>query len=80
MRDHNLRDALRRLSGMALAALLVFVLAASAFAADGYYLTWDEYKSAHGIENWNYHDQAAAIAEVSNHAVELYEAGEADEA
>lgn len=80
MRDHDLRDMLRRLSGVALAALLVFVLAAPAFAADGYYLTWDKYKAAHGIENWNYHDQAAAIAEVSNHAVELYAAGETDEA
>lgn len=80
MRDHDLRDALRRLSGMTLAALLVLTLAMPAFAADGYYLTWDEYKTAHGIENWNYHDQAAAIAEVSNHAVELYEAGETDEA
>ena len=73
-------NMMRRLSGLALVLLMMLALAAPAFAAEGYYLTWDEYKEAHGIDNWNYHDQAAAIAEVSNHAVELYEAGEKDEA
>ena len=80
MRDHNAHNVVRRLPGVALAALLVLTLAMPAFAADGYFLTWDEYKEAYGIENWNYHDQAVAIAGVANHAVELYEAGETDEA
>ena len=65
-----------------LAFLLVFSMAGfSALADDGtYYLTWDEYKEANGIETWNYNDQAAVIAAVANHAVELYAAGETDEA
>ena len=51
-----------------------------ALAADEYYLTWDEYKEANGIESWDYNLQAKVIAEVANHAVELYAAGENDEA
>ena len=45
-----------------------------------YYLSWDESKEAYGIEQWNYNDLAAVIAGVANHAVELYAAGEKDEA
>ena len=46
----------------------------------GYFLTWDEYKEAYGISNWNYNDMAKAIGGVAYHALELYEAGETDEA
>ena len=73
-------DALRRLGCLTLALLLAMTLAVPAFAAEGYYLTWDEYKEANNVESWNYNDQAAVIAEVANHAVELYAAGEKDEA
>ena len=44
------------------------------------FLTWDEYVEANGISDWNYNDQAEVIAEVAAHAVELYEAGEKEEA
>ena len=69
----------------ALCALLaaVFVLAAASqavFADDTYYLTWEEYMTANGVTDWNYNDLAATIAGVANHAVELYEAGDLDEA
>ena len=46
----------------------------------GYFLTWDEYKDAYGIANWNYNDMARAIGGVAYHALDLYEAGEMDEA
>ena len=46
----------------------------------GYFLTWDEYVEAYGVEAWNYNDQAAVISGVAYHAVELYAAGEKDEA
>ena len=45
-----------------------------------YYLSWDEYKEASGVTEWNYNDQAAVISGLADHAVELYEAGEKDEA
>ena len=45
-----------------------------------YYLSWDEYKEAAGVTNWNYNDQAAVISGLADHAVELYEAGENEEA
>ena len=73
-------DTRRRLFSLTLSLLLAVLLAIPAFAAEGYYLTWDEYQAAKGIDNWNYNDQAAVIAEVANHAVELYAAGEKDEA
>ena len=64
-----------------LAVLVVLSMACPfALAADEYYLTWDEYKEANGIESWDYNLQAQVIAEVANHAVELYAAGETDEA
>ena len=64
-----------------LAVLVVLSVAAPIALADGsYYLTWDEYKEANNVSVWDYNDQAAAIAEVANHAVELYAAGETDEA
>ena len=59
---------------------LLLALPIPAFAAEDYYLTWDEYQAAKGVANWNYNDQAAVIAEVANHAVELYAAGEKEEA
>ena len=66
----------------ALLAVLVVLSTACplALAADGYYLTWDEYKEANGVTAWDYNLQAQVIAEVANHAVELYAAGETDEA
>ena len=73
----------KRLAALLLAALLVMSLAgpaALAAGAEGYYLTWDEYKEANQITSWNYNDQAAVIAAVANHAVELYAAGNLDEA
>lgn len=45
-----------------------------------YYLTWEEYVEAHGIEAWNWNDAAAAIEGVAMHAAELYEAGDKDTA
>ncbi len=64
-----------------LAVLVVLSMACPfALAADEYYLTWDEYKEANGVESWDYNLQAQVIAEVANHAVELYAAGENDEA
>ena len=59
---------------------LSLLLSIPAFAAEGYYLTWDEYQAAKGVDNWNYNDQAAVIAGVANHAVELYNNGEKEEA
>ena len=56
-----------------------FPVAGQAVAED-YYLTWDEYKAAKGVESWNYNDQATVIAGVANHAVELYAAGQNEEA
>ena len=47
---------------------------------DTYYLSWDEYKDAYGVDKWNYNDMAAVIAGVANHAVGLYAAGEKEEA
>ncbi len=45
-----------------------------------YYLTWDEYKEAYGVNSWNYNDMAEAIDGVAAHAIELYDAGNMDEA
>ena len=45
-----------------------------------FYLSWDEYKEAAGVTDWNYNDQAAVISGLADHAVELYEAGENEEA
>ncbi|MEE1039431.1 MAG: hypothetical protein U0L10_01740, partial [Lachnospiraceae bacterium] len=75
----------RRLACMVLAATIALTLAtqlsiASAMAEDTYYLTWEEYMQANGVTDWNYNDLAAVIAGVANHAVDLYEAGEKDEA
>ena len=66
-----------------LAVVFAMLLPASAvpvYADEAYYLTWDEYKSANGIDSWNYNDMAKAIAGVADHAYELYEAGENEEA
>ena len=55
--------------------------AAAGFSYDeGYLLTWDEFKEVYGISGWNYNDQAVVISDLANHAVELYAAGETDEA
>ena len=32
----------------------------------GYFLTWDDYKEAYHIENWNYNDMAETIQGVAN--------------
>ena len=65
-----------------LAFLLVLSVTCFSALADGgtYYLTWDEYQQANDVKSWNYNDQAAVIADVANHAVELYAAGETEEA
>jgi len=73
----------RRIGCLLFVILLALTAVAPAALADGdetYYLTWEEYKDAYGIESWNYNDQAAVIAAVARHAVELYAAGEKDEA
>ncbi len=41
-----------------------------------YYLTWEEYVAAHGIDNWNWNDAANAIEGVAFHAADLYEQGD----
>ena len=41
-----------------------------------YYLTWEEYITAHGIEAWNWNDAADAIEKVAFHAADLYEQGD----
>ena len=43
-------------------------------------LTWEEYIAANGITDWNWNDAADAIELVARHAVELYEAGDLDNA
>ena len=71
----------KKLWSALLAVLVVLSMACPmALAADEYYLTWDEYKEANGVSSWDYNLQAQVIAEVANHAVELYAAGETDEA
>ena len=71
----------RLLGALLLVLLLLAALPAGlAYADETYYLTWDEYQAANGIESWNYNDQAAVIAGVANHAVELYAAGQNEEA
>ncbi|MBR1780368.1 MAG: FTR1 family iron permease [Oscillospiraceae bacterium] len=73
--------SLRRFGCALLSVLIVLSLAIPfALAADEVYLTWDEYVEANNVTSWNYNDQAVVIAEVANHAVELYEAGEREEA
>ena len=71
----------KKTAALLLAVLIVMSLAVPTALAEGtYYLTWDEYKEANQITSWNYNDQAAVIAAVANHAVELYEAGNTEEA
>ena len=72
----------KRLFGAAILALLMILsVILTAFAGEGEcYLTWDEHMAAHGITEWNYNDLAEAIADVADHAVELYKAGDADNA
>ena len=66
-----------------LAAVFILTISSQvAFADDAetYYLTWEEYMEANGVTDWNYNDLAAVIAGVANHAVDLYEAGDKDQA
>ena len=63
---------------MLLAAFPVTVLATD--GEDAVYLTWDEYKEAEGVTSWNYNDMAQVIAQVAEHAYNLYVAGQGDEA
>ncbi len=73
-----------------LCALLIALLAlapvriGTVYAAESdettYYLEWDEVKEAKGITDWNYNDLAEEIAAVANHAVDLYAAGEMEDA
>ena len=43
-------------------------------------LTWEEYLAENGVAEWNWNDAANAIEAVANKAVELYTAGDAEEA
>ena len=50
-------------------------------AEDGtYYMKWEEYVEENGIKSWNWNDAANAIDIIINHAIDLYEKGENDEA
>ena len=76
---------MRKLKSLLCLALMLLVLV-SAFgvtaAAEGedIPLTWAEYVEVNGIATWNWNDAADAIEAVANRALELYEAGELDEA
>ena len=76
---------MRKLKSLLCLALMPLVLV-SAFgvtaAAEGedIPLTWAEYVEVNGIATWNWNDAADAIEAVANRALELYEAGELDEA
>ena len=48
--------------------------------SDACCMTWEEYVAANGITNWNWNDAANAIDTVIDHAVELYAAGDKDQA
>ncbi|MDO5475827.1 MAG: FTR1 family protein [Eubacteriales bacterium] len=74
-------NRIRRTLCVVLTTIFVLAFASQVVLADDtYYLTWEEYMTANGVTDWNYNDLAAAIAGVANHAVDLYEAGEKDEA
>lgn len=47
---------------------------------ESYFLTWEEYVDHHGFTKWNWDDAANAIEKVALHAVDLYEAGDKDNA
>ena len=84
-RQYNTRAGHRRLLAWLGAVLIVLagMLPADLVSAqeeETVYLTWDEYKEARGVENWNYNDLAYAITGVANHTVDLYAAGKKDEA
>lgn len=70
----------RVVCALAVAVCVLSLTAQAVMADENYYLTWDEYKEAGGLTDWNYNDMAIAIGAVADHAVELYEAGEKDEA
>ena len=70
----------RRFWCILLAAAALAALAAPAAADGDFYLTWDEYKEANGVTSWNYNDQAAVIAGVAYHAVDLYSQGDSENA
>jgi high-affinity iron transporter len=61
--------------------IFVSLLSPTVFAADEqYYKTWAEYAEANGLETRNWHEAADAIDIIIEHAVQLYEAGQKDEA
>ncbi|MBO5573542.1 MAG: FTR1 family iron permease, partial [Clostridium sp.] len=45
-----------------------------------YYLTLDEFKEGYGVTDLNYNDLALVIKSVADHAVELYKAGDKEQA
>ena len=62
-------------------AIAFATLAFSAFAADITYIaTWDEYKTAHGIEKYTWNTVAGAEDELLEAAYKLYRDGNKDEA
>ena len=69
-----------------LCVVMILAVFASLFTVTAYAdgedipLTWEEYIAVNGITAWNWDDAADAIEVVANRAVELYEAGELDEA
>ena len=73
---------LKRLLCMTLTVLvLMSCLVFPAFAeGEDIPLTWEEYIAVNGITDWNWNDAADAIEKVARHAVELYEAGDLDNA
>ena len=81
-----MKTGFKRLTAILLAFTLILlpgavtVLAEQQDAGETFYLTWDEYKEANGVTDWNYNDMAEAIAGVAYHAVDLYSVGESEEA
>lgn len=76
-----MKSSEKRLIAFLGAILMLLMVSPLSLAADEtHYLTWDEYKEANGITGWDYNVQAAVIASVADHAVELYAAGQKDEA
>ncbi|MCR4891600.1 MAG: FTR1 family iron permease [Lachnospiraceae bacterium] len=72
---------LRRVCCALLAVLMLLgTVGVPAYAAEECFLTWEEYMAANGVTDWDYNLQAKVISEVANHAVELYKAGDMEQA
>lgn len=64
----------------ALALLMLLLTPISAFADQAYHKTWEEYATANGITERNWHEVADAIDTVIDRATELYKEGNLAEA